>query len=122
MAANGGGAVVNTSSIAGLSAAGAAPYAASKHGVVGLTRVAATEYASADVRVNAVCPGVIGTAMVERAAEEDHEEIEQFVGMQPLGRMGRPEQVASAIVWLSSDESSFVTGTANPIDGGFTAR
>ncbi|WP_345782016.1 glucose 1-dehydrogenase [Natronococcus sp. A-GB1] len=118
MAANGGGSIVNTSSIAGLSAAGAAPYAASKHGIVGLTRVAATEYAEADVRVNAVCPGVIETPMVEQAAEE----IEQFVGMQPLGRMGQPEEVASAVVWLSSDEASFVTGTAYPIDGGFTAR
>lgn len=121
MATNGGGAIVNTSSIAGLSAAGSSPYAASKHGVVGLTRVAATEYAADDVRVNAVCPGVIETPMVEQSAEADPEEIEQFVGMQPLNRMGQPEEIANVVVWLSSDEASFVTGNAYPVDGGFTA-
>jgi NAD(P)-dependent dehydrogenase (short-subunit alcohol dehydrogenase family) len=121
MAENGGGAIVNTSSIAGLTAAGATPYVASKHGVIGLTRVAATEYANADVRVNAVCPGVIETPMVERAAEESPEEIEQFVQMQPLGRMGTPEEIANAVVWLASEEASFVTGNAYPVDGGFMA-
>lgn len=121
MADDGGGAIVNTSSIAGLSAAGAAPYAATKHGVIGLTRVAATEYADADVRVNAVCPGVIETPMVAKSQAENPEEIEQFVGMQPLGRMGTAEEIANAVVWLSSDETSFVTGNAFPVDGGFTA-
>ncbi|ADD04096.1 putative oxidoreductase (short-chain dehydrogenase family) [Natrialba magadii ATCC 43099] len=116
-----GGAIVNTSSIAGLSAAGSSAYAASKHGVIGLTRVAATEYAEADVRVNAVCPGVIETPMVEQSAAENPEEIEQFVGMQPLNRMGTPEEIANAVVWLCSDEASFVTGNAYPVDGGFTA-
>ncbi|OIB59356.1 glucose 1-dehydrogenase [Natrialba sp. SSL1] len=115
------GAIVNTSSIAGLSAAGSSAYAASKHGVIGLTRVAATEYAAADVRVNAVCPGVIETPMVEQSAAENPEEIEQFVGMQPLNRMGSPEEIANAVVWLCSDEASFVTGNAYPVDGGFTA-
>ncbi len=118
---DGGGAVVNVSSIAGLVAAGGAPYVASKHGVVGLTRAAATQYADDDVRVNAVCPGVIDTPMVDRASEADPEGIEQFVGMQPLGRMGTPEEVANSVVWLCSDEASFVTGNAYPVDGGYLA-
>jgi NAD(P)-dependent dehydrogenase (short-subunit alcohol dehydrogenase family) len=118
---NGGGAIVNTSSIAGLVAAGGPPYVASKHGVLGLTKVAATQYAQDDVRVNAVCPGVIDTEMVQRAAEEDPESIEQFVQMQPLGRMGTPEEIANTIVWLCSDEASFITGNAYPVDGGYMA-
>jgi len=121
MTDDGGGAIVNMSSIAGLSAAGSAPYAASKHGIVGLTRVAATEYADADVRVNAVCPGVIDTPMIDRANETMPDEIEQFVGMQPLGRMGSPQEVADAIAWLCSSEASFVTGNAYPVDGGYMA-
>jgi NAD(P)-dependent dehydrogenase (short-subunit alcohol dehydrogenase family) len=122
LAADGGGAVVNTSSIAGLVAAGGVPYVASKHGVIGLTRVAATQYAGEDVRVNAVCPGVIDTPMVDRAGEDDPEAIEQFVGMQPLGRKGTPGEVADAIVWLCSEEASFVTGNAYPVDGGYLAQ
>ncbi|MFC6784696.1 glucose 1-dehydrogenase [Halobaculum halobium] len=122
MADNGGGAIVNTSSIAGLSAAGGAPYVASKHGVVGLTRVAASQYGPAGVRVNAVCPGVIDTEMIDRANEEMGEgTIEQFVQAKPLRRMGTPEEVASAVVWLCSEESSFVTGHPLVIDGGFMA-
>ncbi|WP_115865137.1 glucose 1-dehydrogenase [Halorussus litoreus] len=119
--ADDGGAIVNTSSIAGLSAAGPTPYVASKHGIIGLTRVAASEYARADVRVNAVCPGVIDTPMVDRSAADNADQIEQFVGMQPLGRMGTPEEVANAVVWLCSEEASFVTGNAYPIDGGYMA-
>ncbi|WP_226013396.1 glucose 1-dehydrogenase [Halomicrobium salinisoli] len=122
LVAGGGGAVVNVSSIAGLVSAGGVPYVASKHGLVGLTRVAATQYAADDVRVNAVCPGVIDTPMVDRAGDADPGAIEQFVGMQPLGRMGTPEEVANAIVWLCSDEASFVTGTAYPVDGGYLAQ
>ena len=121
MIESGGGAIVNTSSIAGLSAAGPAPYAASKHGVIGLTRVAATEYAQKDIRVNAVCPGVIGTEMVERSEEESSEQLDQFVQMQPLGRMGAPEEIANAVTWLASEEASFVTGNAFPVEGGFMA-
>jgi NAD(P)-dependent dehydrogenase (short-subunit alcohol dehydrogenase family) len=121
MAGDGGGAIVNTSSIAGLAAAGAAPYVASKHGVVGLTRTAASEYADAGVRVNAVCPGVIDTPMVDRAGAEDPEAIEGFVAMQPLGRKGKPEEIANAVVWLASEEASFVTGNAYPVDGGYMA-
>lgn len=118
---DGDGAIVNTSSIAGLSAAGATPYAASKHGVIGLTRVAATEYAQSGIRVNAVCPGVIDTEMVQRSGEESPDELEQFVQMQPLGRMGTPEEIANAVVWLASEEASFVTGNAYPVEGGYTA-
>ncbi|MEF8888399.1 MAG: glucose 1-dehydrogenase [Haloarculaceae archaeon] len=116
-----GGAIVNTSSLAGLRAAGTAPYVASKHGVIGLTRVAATEYAAADIRVNAVCPGVIDTPMVDRAEEENPEGLQQLVQMQPLGRKAQPEEVANAVVWLCSDEASFVTGNAYPVDGGYLA-
>ena len=116
-----GGAIVNTASLAGLRAAGTAPYVASKHGVIGLTRVAATEYADADIRVNAVCPGVIDTPMVDRAEEENPEALQQLVQMQPLGRKAQPEEVANAVVWLCSEEASFVTGNAYPVDGGYLA-
>jgi len=116
-----GGAIVNTSSVAGLAAVGNAPYVASKHGVIGLTRVAATEYADAGIRVNAVCPGVIDTPMIDRAESESPEDLQQFVQMQPLDRKGRPEEVANAVVWLCSEEASFVTGNAYPVDGGYLA-
>jgi NAD(P)-dependent dehydrogenase (short-subunit alcohol dehydrogenase family) len=122
MADNGGGTVINTSSIAGVTAAGSAPYAATKHGVIGLTRTAAVEYADEGVRVNAVCPGVVDTPMVERAAEEDPESIEQFTAAQPLGRMATPEEIADAVVWLGSENASFVTGHPLVVDGGFTAQ
>lgn len=121
MIENGGGAIINTSSIAGLSAAGTAPYAASKHGVIGLTRVAATEYAHHDIRVNAVCPGVISTQMVQQSEEENSEQIDQFMRMQPIERMGTSEEIANAVTWLASEEASFVTGNALPVEGGFTA-
>lgn len=120
MIESGGGAIVNTSSIAGLSAAGPAPYTASKHGVVGLTRVAATEYAD-DVRVNAVCPSAIDTEMVQRSEEDSSEALDQFVQMQSIKRMGSPEEIANAVVWLASEEASFVTGNAYPVDGGYMA-
>lgn len=121
MIESGGGSIINTSSIAGLAAAGPAPYTASKHGVIGLTRVAAAEYAQKDVRVNAVCPGVVGTEMVQRSEEESSEQLDQFVQRQPLGRMGTPEEIANAIRWLASEEASFVTGSAFPVEGGYTA-
>lgn len=120
MIESGGGAIVNTSSIAGLSAAGPAPYTASKHGVVGLTRVAATEYAD-DIRVNAVCPSAIDTEMVQRSEEDSSEALDQFVQMQSIKRMGSPEEIANAVVWLASEEASFVTGNAYPVDGGYMA-
>lgn len=118
----GGGSIVNTSSIAGLSADGSAPYVASKHGVVGLSRAAAVQYADEDIRVNSVCPGVVRTPMVERTLEEHPEAIEQITAEQPLGRMAKPEEVANAVVWLASDGASFVNGHPLPVDGGMLAQ
>lgn len=119
--AQGGGAIVNTASINGLVGNPAQPaYTASKHGVVGLTRHGALRWAKAGIRVNAVCPGVIDTAMT--APLTVNEEMRKVVdGMTPVGRMGRPEEVAEAVVWLCSDAASFVTGHPLVVDGGATA-
>jgi NAD(P)-dependent dehydrogenase (short-subunit alcohol dehydrogenase family) len=115
-----GGSIVNMSSIAGLiGGVGGVGYHASKHGVIGLTRTAAIEYARAGIRVNAVCPAVIQTDMADR-----------FFGgkgipladIHPLGRVGTPQEIADAVLWLCSDKSSFVTGIALPVDGGLTAK
>lgn len=122
-----GGAIVNTTSVAGLMGASSlGAYTASKHGVVGLTRLAAHEYADAGVRVNAVCPAFIRTPMVERgflASAADRVQAEAALATnQPMGRMGTPEEVAAAVVWLCSDAASFVTGALLPIDGGMMTR
>lgn len=123
MLEHGGGSIVNCSSVAGLVGFEGIPaYVASKHGIVGLTRAAALEYATRNIRVNAVCPGVIDTPMVHRATHDDPAQEAQFVAMEPVHRMGRPEEVASVVTWLCSDESSFVTGQAIAVDGGFVAR
>lgn len=112
-------AIVNMSSVAGLKGGTlGAPYYASKHGVIGLTRAAAMEYADRGLRVNAVCPAVIVTPMADRAFFSDPEQEARVKGMHPLGRLGTPDEVADAVVWLCSDSSSFVTGHALPIDGG----
>jgi NAD(P)-dependent dehydrogenase (short-subunit alcohol dehydrogenase family) len=123
MLKRGGGVIVNTASIAGLVGMGGHPaYTASKHGVVGLTKDGALQYAKAGVRVNAVCPATIRTPMVERMLKA-HPEVEPMVtNMQPIGRVGRPEEVAQAVLWLCSDDSSFVTGHALAVDGGFVAQ
>ncbi|MDL0118487.1 glucose 1-dehydrogenase [Halobacterium salinarum] len=113
-----GGAIVNTASIAGLAADGAEPYTASKHGVVGLTKAAAVHHAEDGVRVNAVCPGVVRTPMVERAIEEHPDAVDAMTEDQPLGRMAEPEEIAETVAWLASDESSFVNGHALPVEGG----
>lgn len=113
-----GGAIVNTSSIAGLSADGSAPYTASKHGVVGLTKTAAVRYAEAGVRVNAVCPGVVKTPMVERTIDEHPEAVEAMTNEQPLGRMAEPDEIAATVTWLASKDASFVNGHALPVEGG----
>ncbi len=115
------GAIVNTSSINGLVGNGAQPaYVATKHGVVGLTRHGALRWAQSGIRVNAVCPGVIETGMTAPlTANPDMRKI--LDGMTPMGRMGRPEEIASAVLWLCSDQASFVTGHAMVIDGGATA-
>ena len=120
MLQNGGGAIVNTASINGLVGNGAQPaYTASKHGVVGLTRHGALRWANQGIRVNAVCPGVIDTAMTAQAAAnpEIRAKIEQ---MTPMGRMGRPEEIAAAVLWLCSDAAGFVTGQPIAVDGGTT--
>jgi len=116
-----GGAVVNTSSVAGLKAAGNTPYVASKHGVIGLTRVAATEYAADGVRVNAVCPGATETPMLQKAVDEAPEQIESLLQSVPLARLAEPSEIADAVAWLCSEQASFVTGNAYPVDGGFMA-
>ncbi|MFA9502302.1 glucose 1-dehydrogenase [Natrinema sp. H-ect1] len=113
-----GGAIVNTSSIAGLAADGTAPYTASKHGVVGLTKSAAVNYADRGVRVNAVCPGVVRTPMVERSLEKHPDAVERITGEQPLDRMAEPAEIANTVAWLASSDASFVNGHALPVEGG----
>lgn len=122
MLENGGGAIVNTSSVSGLGGDWhMTPYNSTKHGVVGLTRSAALEFSGEGVRVNAVCPGVIETPMVEQMQESAPEELERMVMGRPMDRLGRPEEVASAVVWLCSEDASFVTGHPLVIDGGVSA-
>lgn len=123
MLRQGGGAIVNMSSVAGLVGFSGLPaYVASKHAVLGLTKTAALEYAERGIRINAVCPGVIHTEMIDRVTGKTKEAEQQFIAYEPIGRMGRPEEVAEAAVWLASDAASFVTGVCLPIDGGFVAR
>jgi len=122
MLAQGGGAIVNMSSVAGLVGFADLPaYVASKHGVIGLTRTAALEYAKQNVRINAVCPGVIRTAMIDRVTGREPARERAFVAMEPLGRMGEPSEVGEAAAWLCSPRASFVTGHALAVDGGFVA-
>lgn len=123
MIKQGKGVIVNTSSVAGLVGFQGLPaYVASKHGIIGLTKTAALECAKLGVRVNAVCPGVIQTSMIDRLTGNKKEAIEQFTGLEPVGRLGQPEEIANAVIWLCSDEASFVTGVAMPVDGGFVAQ
>lgn len=119
----GGGSIVNCASVAGLVGFASIPaYVASKHGVVGLTKTAALEYATDGIRVNAVCPGVIDTEMVDRFTGGQPAAEAALVGSEPIGRFGRPEEIADAVVWLCSPRSSFVTGQAIAIDGGFVTQ
>ena len=123
MLAQGGGSIVNLASIYGIvGAPNTAAYTASKHGVAGLTRVAALDYAQQGIRVNAVGPGYTDTSMVRRVVDANPGLESWMVDKTPVGRMGNPEEIAEAIVWLSSDEASFVTGAVVPIDGGMVAR
>lgn len=119
----GAGAIVNCASVAGLVGFMSIPaYVAAKHGVVGLTKAAALDYAADGIRINAVCPGVIATEMVERFTHGSPEAEATMVSMEPVGRLGAPEEVAESVVWLCSDAASFVTGQALAVDGGFVAR
>jgi NAD(P)-dependent dehydrogenase (short-subunit alcohol dehydrogenase family) len=122
MQRQGKGAIVNCASVAGLVGfAGLPAYVASKHGVVGLTKTAALENAKQGIRINAVCPGVIRTAMIDRITGKDKVVEQQFTNMEPVGRFGEPSEVAEAVVWLCSDAASFVTGHAMAVDGGWIA-
>lgn len=117
------GAIVNCSSIAGLIGfTNIAAYTASKHGVLGLTKTAALEYARQNIRVNAVCPGVIKTPMIDRFTQGSAEAEKQFAQSEPIGRLGMPEEIAEAVLWLASERSSFVTGHPLVADGGWVAQ
>jgi NAD(P)-dependent dehydrogenase (short-subunit alcohol dehydrogenase family) len=121
MLQHGGGAIVNTSSGAGVKGfKGQAAYAAAKHGVIGLTKSAALDYASQNIRINAVCPGIIETSMMDRFTGGTSEGRERVIAQEPVGRMGKPEEIAAAVVWLCSDAAAFMIGHAMVIDGGQT--
>ena len=123
MLKQGNGAIVNASSMLGMIGLGKrSAYAASKHGVVGLTKVAALEYANAGIRVNAICPAVVRTPLVESIIASDPEAETQLISMIPMERLGTLEEMAEVVVWLCSDASSFVTGHAMLVDGGAVAR
>src|SRR5262245_27572938 len=124
MLTQGSGTIVNTASIMGLvgSWSGTAAYNASKHGVVGLTKTAALEYATAGIRVNAVCPGYIQTPLIEEALTSNPALEAQIIARHPVGRLGKPEEIAEAVVWLCSDAASFVTGHTLTVDGGYVAQ
>ena len=118
----GGGAIVNTASVMGLVGGSRSPaYGATKHGVVGLTKTAAVDYAQSGIRVNAVCPGYIRTPMIEQGILLDPGGEERVVSRHPMHRLGTPEEVAETVVWLCSDAASFVAGHAMAVDGGYVA-
>ena len=118
MLRQGGGVIVNTASGAGIrGVAGGASYAASKHAVIGLTKSAALDYATANIRVNAVLPGNIATPMMDRFTGGD---IQKAIDLEPVGRLGRPEEIAEAVLWMSADLGAFVTGAAVSVDGGWS--
>ena len=122
MATAGGGVILNMSSVAGLKGfATLAPYTASKHAVVGLTKAAALEYAAQHIRINAVCPGAVVTDMIHRITKYDPATEAAYAKLQPIGRMGTPDEIAAVALFLCSDASSFLTGVALPADGGIMA-
>ena len=123
MRAQGSGAIVNCSSLGGLvRLPGRTAYHASKHGVIGLTTSAALEYAPRGIRINAVCPGTIGTPMVTDMIVKGELDMTEAVANQPIARLGRADEIAASVLWLCSHAASFIVGVALPVDGGYTAR
>jgi NAD(P)-dependent dehydrogenase (short-subunit alcohol dehydrogenase family) len=123
MLVQGGGAIVNTSSVYGIvGGRNVSAYVASKHGVAGLTKAAALEYATSGIRINAVCPGAIRTPMLMRHLPDAEAERRLVAAVEPIGRMGLPEEVAAVVVWLCSDAASFVTGHTMAVDGGYLSQ
>lgn len=123
MLSQGGGAIVNTASVVGLvGLQGMSAYVAAKHGVVGLTKTAALEYAKQRIRVNAVCPGGVDTPMLKRLFGENPQAAEAVVATEPIGRLAQPTEIGEAVVWLCSDAASFVTGLPMAVDGGWVAQ
>ena len=123
MLKGGGGAIVNTASVAGLAGqVGATAYCAAKHGIIGLTKAAALEYAKAGIRINAVCPGLVHTSMSERLSAGNPGLVDSLAAMSPIGRAGRPSEIAEAVVWLCSDAASYMVGHALTVDGGVLAQ
>lgn len=123
MLKQGNGSIVNNSSNFGLVGSNGMPaYSAAKHGVVGLTKTAAIEYAQTGLRVNAVCPGPVQTPLVEKIVARQPEILDAITDREPIGRMGRADEIAAAVLWLCSDEASFVVGSVLPVDGGYVAQ
>lgn len=123
MIKQGGGSIVNCASIAGVVGfMGSPAYVASKHGVVGLTKTAALEFAKSNVRINAVCPGVIQTPMIDRFTQGNAQAQQQLTAAEPIGRVGQPDEIASAVLWLCTDGAAFVVGHPMVIDGGWVAQ
>ncbi len=122
LAQGSGGSIVNTASVAGLvGTRGGVAYCASKHGVVGMTKSAALDFAKKKIRVNAVCPGIIKTPMLEHMAQQTSTPLEAYAAQEPVGRLGEPREIGDTVAWLLSEEASFITGIALPVDGGWTA-
>lgn len=117
------GAIVNNASVAGIIGfQNVVAYVASKHGIVGITKTAALEYARAGIRINCICPGLIRTPITDKLTGKNKEIEKKFVEQEPIGRPGEPEEVANTVLWLCSDEASFITGAAIPVDGGWIAQ
>ncbi len=119
---NSGGSIVNTASVAGLvGTRGGTAYCASKHGVIGITKSAALEVAAKKIRINAICPGIVETPMLQRMISDTAITADSLIAQEPVGRLGLPREIANPTIWLLSDNASFITGAAFPVDGGYTA-